>query len=68
MNYELHSHRHAIEIAQNNNEYVDDFNDLLNVLDGISDLDIIKKFQEPDYSNNKSISRPINQLIKNILI
>ena len=67
MKYELYSHRHAIEIAQNNSDYIDDFNELLEVLDNISDKDLIDEFALPQYTNNKSISRPINQLIKNRL-
>ena len=64
MKYQLHSHRHAIEIAQNDKEYIDDFNEILDVLNGISDNDIIEEFELPTYKNNKSISRVINQLIK----
>ena len=68
MKYELYSHRHAIEIAQNDKDYTDDFNELLDSLDTISDQDIIDEFSLPNYKNNKSISRTINQLIKNKLI
>ena len=64
MDYQLYSHRHAIEIAQNNKEYIDDFNEILDVLDGISDDNIIEEFELPTYKNNKSISRVINSLIK----
>ena len=63
MKYRLHSHRHAIEVAQNNERYCDTFNELLDILDNISDQDIINEFQKPEYQNNKSISRTINNLI-----
>ena len=33
MKYNLHSHRHAIEIAKNNDEYINDYEELLSVLD-----------------------------------
>ena len=68
MEYDLYSHRHAIEIAQNNKEYYNDFNEILEVLDKISDQNIIDEFNKPKYANNKSISRCINQIIKDGLI
>ena len=68
MKYKLHSHRHAIEIAQNNSDYIDDFNELLEILDNISDEDLIGEFEKPQYANNVSISRCINQIIKERLI
>ena len=64
MKYNLHSHRHAIEISKNNDKYIDDYEQVLSVLDNISDENIIKEFSKPQYHNNRSISRCINQLIK----
>tara|TARA_B100001250_G_C19816068_1_gene798477 strand:- start:4708 stop:5307 length:600 start_codon:yes stop_codon:yes gene_type:complete len=68
MKYEIFSHRHAIEIAKNNSDYKSEFEEIIKVLDFISDEDIINEFKKSKYSNNKSISRCINQLIKDALI
>ena len=49
MKYELYSHRHALEIAQNHKDFIEDFNDILKSLDTISDQDIIDEFRLPNY-------------------
>lgn len=68
MHIEITSHRNAIEIAENNVEFSKDYKELLNILNLISDDDILNEFSREIYQNNKSISRSINQLIKDKLI
>ena len=68
MKYEIFSHRHAIEVAKNNSDYKNEFDEIIKVLDSISEENIIDEFKKSKYSNNKSISRCINQLIKDNLI
>lgn len=66
MNYSLYYHRFSNLIVQNEVDFSSDFNEIITVLDGISDEDLIN-----DYNNRrqirastKSLSETINKLLK----
>jgi hypothetical protein len=67
MNFKTHSFRHALVIL-NENEFVDQLSDVLDVLTNISDEDIIKRHEGYSIKGEehlpKSLSIAINELIK----
>lgn len=67
MNYEKHSFRHA-EVILREEQFFNQYQELLNVLNGISEQDIIEKhlsYGVDDIEKTpKSISRAINDLLK----
>lgn len=64
MNYVTYEHRHALTLFEHENRYIPLYNEIKQVLDGISDEDIIEKFNENSRNNIKSLSQPINNLLK----
>jgi len=71
MNYSIHSFRHA-EVILNEPQFVDQLSDVLSILDGITEQDLIDKHQgygEPDaVKTPKSLSKAINNLLKDRFI
>ena len=67
MNYKLHSHRQGILLANNNLAYSQTWQNLLDVIDSISDEEIIN-LHNSYATRPKSISRAINTLLKDKLI
>ena len=63
MDYRINSHRHAVAVLNSRPEYKKIWLEVREVLDGISDEDIIN-LHELEYSNQKSISKALNVLIK----
>lgn len=63
MEYKITQHRHALDIINQNRDYLNLWNELTSVLDNISDQDLIDEFQS-ETRQQKSISNTINQLIK----
>lgn len=61
--YKIHSFRNALVIFNNDDKYIQLWNDVKDVLDGISDEDIINSFNSSNRQNKKSISDDINFLI-----
>jgi len=67
MNYITHSFRHS-EVILNEPQFIEQYQELLNILDGITENNIIDKHQS--YGNDdiektpKSISKAINDLLK----
>ena len=64
MKYEIFSHRHAIEVAKNNSDYKNEFDEIIKVLDSISEEDIIDEFKKSKYSNNKVYLDALINLLK----
>jgi len=67
MDYVIHSHRYGVSILETAEEYRDIWQEIKNVIENINDQMIIEKFQER-HSNQKSISRSINELLKESFI
>ncbi|MBI9040272.1 BglII/BstYI family type II restriction endonuclease [Lutibacter sp.] len=67
MEYITHSFRHA-EVILNEPDFIEQYTEFLNVLDGISEEDIINKHEgygsEHIEGTPKSISKAINELLK----
>lgn len=63
MEYLLHSHRFALSILENEEEFADTWSEVKHILSKISDEMIITRFQEKHF-RRKSISMTINQLLK----
>lgn len=63
MKYKTFSFRNAKTIFENDIKYIDLWNDVVDVLDSISDEDIINKFENSHRDSQKSISDAINKLI-----
>lgn len=61
MKFETHSHRHALNILKEP-QYKDQWDELIGIIEGISDSDIIHQF--PISTNKMSISAAINDLLK----
>lgn len=64
MKYTLSSHREAITIFENSPDYKDLYKEVIGVIESVTDEDIIEAFQNSKRSNIKSISEPINKLLK----
>lgn len=63
MNYKIHSFRYGEEIFTTNSDFKDDFNEILEVLNNITDADIISNFNSSN-RKAKSLSEALNKLIK----
>lgn len=63
MDYEIESFRNAKVIFENDDKYFNLWQDVKNVLDEISDEDIIKSFKNSTRKSKKSISDDLNKLI-----
>lgn len=68
MDYEIKSFRNAKVIFENDDKYFNLWQDVKNVLDEISDEDIIKSFENSYRKSKKSISDDLNKLIDKGLV
>lgn len=68
MRYIVHEHRHAQSLFNTCPEYTSQYQEIITVLDEISDEDIIAEYNSLARTNKKSLSEPINRLIRNRLI
>ena len=66
MKHTLYYHRHADQIVKSDSKFKDDYNELIAVIDSISDNDLIEAFniRKTERPNIKSLSEPINHLLK----
>ena len=67
MLYQVHEHRHALSLFTTEPEYIPLYQEITGVLDGISDEDIIAEYDANHRGNIKSLSEPINTLIRSRL-
>ena len=69
MKSSFYYHRHANLIVENDLDFKSEFNELITVIESISEDNLIDTFKERKQvrSNIKSLSEPINSLIKNKL-
>ncbi|MFA7272521.1 MAG: BglII/BstYI family type II restriction endonuclease [Crocinitomicaceae bacterium] len=67
MNFKVHSHRHA-GVILNEPEFVDQFSELMQIISGISDQDLIEKHNGYGVNNIErtpmSLSKAINDILK----
>lgn len=70
MNYTIHSHRYALEAIKSNDEANQTLNGLFDIIDGITDDDLIYEFemQKLNKPSLKSLSVAINSLLKRRLV
>ncbi len=66
MKHTLYYHRHADQIVKSDSKFKDDYNELIAVINSISDNDLIEAFnaRKTERPNIKSLSEPINHLLK----
>ena len=59
-------HRHANLLVENDSDFQLDYKELISVINSISDQDLIEKFNQrkSERQNIKSLSEPINNLLK----
>lgn len=67
MEFVIYSHRYALSILETENEFVDLWSEIKYAIESISDEMIIERFEQK-HSKQKSISRTINELLKEKLI
>ncbi|WP_205647224.1 hypothetical protein [Bacillus cereus] len=63
MEYTIYSHRYALSILETEPEFAETWNEIKHVIHKISDEMIIERFEQK-HSKQKSISRTINELLK----
>ena len=63
MKYKKYSFRNAEVIFENDKKYKEDYSQILNVLDNISEEEICTYFNNSTRNDIKSFSEPINALI-----
>lgn len=70
MNYDTHFHKFADKVIHGNAEYENDFNELISVIKNISDSDLIERYYaiKEVRKDIKSLSEPINKLLKERLV
>jgi hypothetical protein len=70
MDHSFHFHKFADKVIEGNEEYEIDFNELITVIKSISDSDLIEKFYsiQEVRKDIKSLSEPINKLLKERLV
>ena len=68
MNYIYESHRNALLLLENNPKYAKDWLALKNVLDKITDAQLVDYFTNHSDGKNKSLSVAINRLLKDELV
>ncbi|MDA1987210.1 hypothetical protein COL50_23770 [Bacillus toyonensis] len=67
MEFVLHSHRYALSILETEPEFAETWHEIKHVINKISDEMIIERFEQK-HSKQKSISRTINELLKEELM
>ena len=68
MKYQLHPFREARVIFENDPAYLGLWEDITEVIESITDQDLIEKYEEVKRARKKSLSEPINQLIDERLV
>ena len=70
MKHTLYYHRHSDQIVKNDIKFKTDYEELISVVEGISDNDLIEAFnnRKLERPNIKSLSEPINNLLKERLV
>ena len=68
MDYVTKSHRHAMSIIESNNNYLEIYNELKDAILSISDSDLKEDFYRRGLKRQKSLTKPINKLIKDNLL
>ncbi|HLR68860.1 MAG TPA: BglII/BstYI family type II restriction endonuclease [Virgibacillus sp.] len=63
MNYDIYSHRYAVSILETEYEFAEIWAEVKHIINKISEQMIIERFEEKHF-NQKSISRTINELLK----
>ena len=66
MKYKIHSHRFAEQLANNDDDFVDEYDEIKEVIDGISDDELKERFrkEKANRQTTKSLSTSINDAIK----
>lgn len=64
MNYRLYSHRHALTILDNEEEYQEVWAEIKHILSEITDTRVIECFNEYYMEKNKSLSTTINKILR----
>ena len=59
MRYQIHEHRHALNLFTTDQEFVPLYQEIVDVLDGISDEDVIAEYNANHRENIKSLSEPM---------
>ncbi len=70
MKYKIYSHRFAEQLANNDRDFVNEFNEIIDVIDGISDSELKERFttQKKHKKSLKSLSTSINDAIREGLL
>ena len=68
MRYRIHEHRHALNLFNTEAAFAPLYQEIIDILDNISDADIIAEFNSNTRENIKSLSEPINALIRDRLV
>lgn len=68
MDYVTYDHRHALTLFENEEEYISLFDEILETISNITDEDLINKYNDISRRNIKSLSQPINNLLKERLV
>ena len=68
MNFIFHSHRNALTLFRNDPMYTGLYNEVCESISSITDEDIISAYNSINRAGKKSISQPINRLIKDRLM
>ena len=66
MKYSVYPHRNADILVKHKNEFKNDYSQVIEVIDSISDTDLIQEFnsRKKTRQNIKSLSEPINSILK----
>lgn len=67
MRYRVYEHRHALNLFTTDQKFMPLYQEIIGVLDGISDEDILAEYNANHRENIKSLSEPINTLIRSRL-
>lgn len=68
MEFETHSHRNGLELAETNVDYRSLYDSLTNAIRSISDNDLVEHFRSNYEDKQKSISKSINALLRDRLV
>lgn len=68
MRYIFHDHRHAHNLFTTDPQYISLFREVVDVLEGITDDDLMKAYEASTRESKKSLSEMINHLIKEGLV
>lgn len=64
MNYKLYSHRHALTILENEEEYREVWAEVKHILNGLTDERVAEYFNDYFIEKNKSLSTTLNKLLR----